>query len=219
MSNVLDQINAAHREISTYPVATGEGRSLLLRRTYDASADDVWDACTDPKRISRWLAPVTGDLQLGGAFQIEGRANGEILHCDKPRLLKVTWEYGQGSVTEVEIRLSKDSKGGTVFELRHASPAEIVDELVRTQGPAGAVANGAGWDLVLLGLDGFLQGEDLDTARWKDTPQMREFTIRSYHAWGAASQAAWGISADDIATVVEYAVQQFAPGSSRGSNS
>ncbi|MEK8144947.1 SRPBCC domain-containing protein [Streptomyces sp. M10(2022)] len=76
MSNVLDQINAAHREISTYPVATGEGRSLLLRRTYDASADDVWNACTDPARISRWLAPVTGDLRLGGAFQVEGRASG-----------------------------------------------------------------------------------------------------------------------------------------------
>ncbi|MEK8144946.1 hypothetical protein NKH18_35750 [Streptomyces sp. M10(2022)] len=71
--------------------------------------------------------------------------------------------------------------------------------------------------MVLLGLDGFLRGDNLDTARWKDAPQLKEFTIRSYHAWGAASQAAWGISAVDIATVVED-VQHVAPGSSWGSN-
>jgi uncharacterized protein YndB with AHSA1/START domain len=217
LRDVLDQIDAAHREISAYPVAAGEGRSLLLRRTYDASADDVWNACTDPARISRWLAPVSGDLRLGGAFRIEGRATGEILCCDKPRLLKVTWEYGQESVTEVEVRLSKDSRGGTLFELRHASPVEIVDELVRTQGPAGAIMNGASWDLVLLDLDGFLRGEDLDTARRKDTLRMREFTIRSYRAWGAASQAAWEISTDRITTVIED-LQRFAPDSWRGSD-
>ncbi|WP_217518286.1 hypothetical protein [Streptomyces lunaelactis] len=62
MIGFVDRINAARREVGNHPVATGEGRSLLLRRSYDASIEDVWNACTDPDRISRWLAPVTGDL-------------------------------------------------------------------------------------------------------------------------------------------------------------
>ncbi|MBH1933596.1 SRPBCC family protein [Streptomyces sp. AV19] len=207
MSYVLGQINAAHREINSYPVSSGEGRSLLIRRTYDACIEDVWDACTRPSRIGRWLAPVRGDFRVGGAFEVEGNASGRVLRCERPRLLKVTWDYGLDAATEVEVRLSPAPGGSTVFELRHASPSELVDELVRTEGLAGAVRNGAGWDLVLLGLDVFLHDDDLDRAAWRDTPQVREFTIHSYRAWGDASRAAWGVSADDMATVVESAVR------------
>ncbi|KNB51882.1 SRPBCC domain-containing protein [Streptomyces caatingaensis] len=207
MSYVLGQINAAHREINSYPVSSGEGRSLLIRRTYDAPVEDVWDACTRPSRIGRWLAPVRGDFRIGGAFEVEGNASGQVLRCERPELLKVTWEYGRGAATEVEVRLARNPAGGTVFELRHASAAELVDELVRTEGLVGAVRNGAGWDLVLLGLDLFLHGDVPDRAAWKDTPQVREFTIHSFRAWGDASRAAWGVSADDMATVVESAVR------------
>jgi hypothetical protein len=46
----------------------------VLRRTYDAPIEDVWDACSDPDRLKRWFSPVSGDLRLGGRFQIEGNA-------------------------------------------------------------------------------------------------------------------------------------------------
>jgi hypothetical protein len=52
MIDIVNQINATHREIGSHPVATGEGRSLLLRRSYDAPIEDVWSACTEPDRIS-----------------------------------------------------------------------------------------------------------------------------------------------------------------------
>jgi uncharacterized protein YndB with AHSA1/START domain len=104
VSDILDQLNLTHREIRDHPVRVGEGRSLLLRRSYDASIEDVWDACTNPDRIGRWLAPVTGDLRLGGRFEVEGNAAGTVLLCVRPSLLKVTWEYAADSVTEVEIR-------------------------------------------------------------------------------------------------------------------
>ena len=42
MIDVVNQITATHREIGTGPVATGEGRSLLLR-SYAAAIEDVWD--------------------------------------------------------------------------------------------------------------------------------------------------------------------------------
>src|SRR5579884_3498736 len=149
LGDVLAHINATHREIDSHPVTGGPGRSLLLRRTYAYPVEDLWNACTDPQRLGRWLAPVEGELRPGGTFRVVGQACGRVLRCDGPHLLKVTWEYGEGTPTEVELRLSPDGHGGTVFELRHSSAAEAIDELVRTEGPLGAVENGAGWDLTL----------------------------------------------------------------------
>lgn len=120
----------------------------------------------------------------GGSFHVEGSAAGRVLRCEEPNLLKVTWEYGPDSITEVEIRLSKGPGGGTIVELEHASPAQTADTLVRSQGPVGPVGIGGGWDLALIGLDRVLHGEDFDAAAWKSTPESREYAIRSYHAWG-----------------------------------
>lgn len=122
MIDVINQVNATHRELGTLPVSTGEGRSLLLRRVYDADVEDVWDACTDQDRLSRWLGPVEGDFRPGGAFQLKDNAGGEILRCEAPHLLKVTWVLGEGMSTEVEVRLSAGDPGRTVFELEHSSP-------------------------------------------------------------------------------------------------
>ncbi|TMR93443.1 SRPBCC family protein [Nonomuraea basaltis] len=211
MIDIVNQINATHREIGKLPVATGQGRSLLLRRAYDASIEDVWSACTDPDRISRWLAPIDGDLRLGGTFQLKDNAGGEILRCEEPHLLKVTWGLGDGMTTEVEVRLARREDGGTVVELEHASPAEIVDEMVRAYGPGGVIGIGGGWDLTLLGLDLFLRGATFDPATWEDTPEAKEFATRSCHAWGPAIQAVWGTSGDDLAAAIAFGVQHFAP--------
>lgn len=213
MIDIVNQINATHREIGNHPVTTGAGRSLLLRRTYDASIEDVWSACTDRERISRWLAPIEGDLRPGGRFQLKDNAGGEILRCEEPHLIKVTWAMGEGMLTEVEVRLSAVEDGRTVLELVHSSPAEIVDEMVRAYGPGGTIGIGGGWDLTLLGLDMFLRGVRFDPATWEDAPEVKEFATRSCHAWGAAVQTAWGISDDDIAAAVAFGVQHFAPGS------
>ncbi len=124
----------------------------------------MWNACTDPGRISRWLAPIDGDLRLGGTFQLKDNAGGRILRCEEPHLIKVTWAFGDGMPTEVEVRLAPCTDGGTTLELEHASPAEIVDELVRTYGPGGTIGIGGGWDLTLLGLDLFLHGATFDPA-------------------------------------------------------
>jgi uncharacterized protein YndB with AHSA1/START domain len=209
--DIVNQVNATHREIGDHPVATGEGRSVLLRRTYDAPVEDVWNACTDPERISRWLGPVEGDLRLGGTFQLKDNAGGEILRCEEPNLLKVTWVLGEGMHTEVEVRLAPADDGQTVFELEHASPAEIVDEMVRAYGPGGTIGIGGGWDLALLGLDLFLRGTPFDPATWEDAAETKEFATRSCHAWGSVIQAAWGTSDEDIAAAIAFGVQHFAP--------
>jgi uncharacterized protein YndB with AHSA1/START domain len=209
--DIVNQVNAIHREIGKLPVATGEGRSLLLRRTYDAPIEDVWSACTDPDRIGRWLAPIDGDLRLGGSFQLKDNASGEILRCEKPHLIKVTWLSGEGMPTEVEVRLAPGKDGGTVLELEHAAPAEILDELVSSYGPGATIGIGCGWDLALLGLDLFLNGAKFDPATWEHTPEAKEFATQSCHAWGPAVQAAWGTSDDDLAAAIAFGVQHYAP--------
>lgn len=216
MIDIVNQINAIHREIGSQPVATGPGRSVLLRRTYDAPIEDVWDACTDPDRISRWLAPIEGDLRLGGTYQLKGNAGGEILRCEEPRLIKVTWMLGEGMATEVELRLAPSDDGGTVLELEHASPAEIVDELVRTYGPGGTIGIGCGWDLTLLGLDLHLSGTSFDPATWEGSPEAKEFATSSCHAWGPAIQATFGTSDEDLAGAIAFAIQHYAPETPEG---
>lgn len=212
MIDIVNQINATQREIGDLAVATGEGRSVLLRRVYDAPIEDVWSACTDPERLGRWLGPVEGDLRLGGTFQLKDNAGGEILRCEEPRLIKVTWVLGEGMPTEVEVRLTPGEDGDTIFELEHASPAAMVDELLRTYGPGGTIGVGCGWDLTLLGLDLFLRGVEFDPATSQDNPEVKEFAVRSCHAWGTVIQAAWGTGDDDIAAAIAFAVQHFAPG-------
>lgn len=209
--DIVDRINATHRELGNLAVATGEGRSLLLRRDYDAPIEDVWSACTDPERLRRWLGPIDGDFRLGGKFQLQDNAGGEIIRCDEPNLLKVTWALGEGMLTEVEVRLASGDDGGTVLELEHSSPAEIVDEMVRAYGPGGTIGIGGGWDLTLLGLDKYLRGETFDPATWEATPEARQYATRSCHEWGTVIQAAWGTSDEDIAAAIEFGVQHFAP--------
>lgn len=211
MIDIVNQINAIHRRIGEHPVATGAGRSLLLRRAYDAPVQEVWSACTRADRIARWLAPIDGDLRPGGRFQLKGNAGGEILRCEEPHLIKVTWGTGEGMATEVEVRLAPDRDGGTVLELEHSAPAEIVDEMVRAYGPGGTIGIGGGWDLTLLGLDLFLRGAPVDPATWEGTPEAREFATRSCHRWGAVIQDAWGTSDEDIAAAIAFGVRHFAP--------
>src|SRR3569833_1496722 len=95
MSDMEDEAGAVTREVGTATIPAGEARTVVLRRTYDADIEDLWDAITDPERIPRWFLPVTGDLKLGGRYQLQGNAGGEILTCERPKLLRVTWAYGE----------------------------------------------------------------------------------------------------------------------------
>jgi hypothetical protein len=144
---------------------------------------------------------------------VQGNAGGEIIACEPPRRLRLTWIFGEpveGGLSEVEVRLSPgtEADGGktTVFELEHV--AIIDSERWTTYGP-GAV--GVGWDLTLLGLGLHLAGESIgDPATWEETPEAREFATLSSNAWGAASVAG-GESPDAVATMVANTTAFYAP--------
>ncbi len=104
-------------------------------------------ACTQADRIKRWFAPVTGDLRLGGRYQVEGNASGEVLACEPPRFFTVTWEFG-GDSSQVTVRLAPDGDGAR-FTLEHEHTGDAHSDFWTQFGPG---ATGVGWDLALLGL-------------------------------------------------------------------
>ena len=46
--------------------------TLLIRRTYDASPEELWGALTDPDRLARWFLPVEerSELAMRAAFSL-----------------------------------------------------------------------------------------------------------------------------------------------------
>jgi uncharacterized protein YndB with AHSA1/START domain len=122
-------------------------RALVIERTYPTTAEDLWEAVTSPERLPRWFLPVEGDLRLGGRYQLEGNAGGEVTTCDPPKHLAVTWEFG-GATSWVDVHLVEDPAGGTRLRLDHTALVED-NEIWEQFGP-GAV--GIGWDLGLFAL-------------------------------------------------------------------
>ena len=149
MTNDTTSTTQTHREVRHRRIAAGDARTALIRRRYDAPIEDVWDACTNPERLRRWLSPVSGDLRVGGTFQMEGNAGGEILRCEAPRLLAVTWVYGDRPADEVELRLQPDDGGGTVLELEHATVVEHAPMTIEGRPVDAILGVGIGWEMPL----------------------------------------------------------------------
>jgi uncharacterized protein YndB with AHSA1/START domain len=212
MIDMVNEIDAVHRAVAEGRGPAGDARSLLLRRTFDSTIDDVWDALTNPERISRWFLPVTGDYRVGGRYQFEGNAGGQIVSCERPHQLHVTWGYaemgGDAAASDLEVRLSPAGDEATIFELEHT--AVVPDEMWAEYGP-GAV--GVGWDQGLLGLSIHLHGDNpLDPVAWPLSAEGREFLTRSSEGWGAANRAA-GADEDTVARGVANTITFYVPAS------
>ena len=158
--------------------------AVRARRSYNTSVDDLWDAVTDPERLARWFLPVSGDLKVGGTYQLEGNAGGEILTCDPPRKLSVTWVYG-GDTSWVDVEFRSLDEGRSELELLHT--AHVPEDFWDQYGP-GAV--GVGWDLTLTGLVFHFAGVPNPGDEWTLTPDGRQFAEASSAAWATASAAA-----------------------------
>ena len=200
-----DQIGAVTRQVSA---AGAETRTVTLTQTYASDLDDVWDACTNADRIPRWFLPVTGDLRLGGRYQLEGNAGGTVEECEPPTRFRATWEFG-GGMSWIEVRLSAEAPERTRLELAHTAP---VDDHWSEFGP-GAV--GIGWDLGLVGLHLHLTtGAPVDPVRvdeWtRSDPGLRFMTLSS-DAWRDAD-AASGTPAIDAAAAADRTIAAYTGG-------
>ena len=100
-------------------------QKLTITREFDAPADVVWEAITDPDHVAQWFGPegfetpretVSIELSVGGAYALDMVRDGahhpvryEVAELDPPRLLVLTSppmpEVGihEGTVTRIEL--------------------------------------------------------------------------------------------------------------------
>ena len=204
MIDIATQLKAIDREVTRRHGPAGEEVSVRIRRTYDAVIADVRDALSDPERMKRWILPVSAERQAGGSFQLEGNAGGEILRCEPPRLLKVTF----GAPTSlVELRLSAEGEDRTTLELEHTVPIELA------QSGAGSLYVGPGWDGGFVALDLYLRDEigDDDPVAVANSAEGQELSRQSVDSWVAVVRASGTATADEIAAATRTSLAQFAP--------
>jgi len=68
--------------------ADGKGTVQMTDR-FDTDIDDLWSALTEPRRLSRWIGEVDGDLYPGGEFYARftsgWEGTGRVEECEPPR--------------------------------------------------------------------------------------------------------------------------------------
>lgn len=111
-------------------MSVDSGRVVRIERTFDASAEDVFDAWTSPDVMRRWLhcgadweTPLAEvDLRVGGKVRVvmrkpdgtEAQMQGEYTLIDRPHRLMMTWTFDDDPSNEQLIELSfSESEGST----------------------------------------------------------------------------------------------------------
>jgi uncharacterized protein YndB with AHSA1/START domain len=109
-------------------VSEETGRVVRIERTFDAPAEEVFDAWTSPEVIRRWFRPGDGwqepsaevDLRVGGKIRVvmrdpEGapvRAGGEFTLVERPRRLAYTWTFDDDPSNEQLIEMEFTERDG-----------------------------------------------------------------------------------------------------------
>ena len=183
--DVEEHLRAVKRSVSSLERHAKPARAVTLSRTYSTTIKDLWDAATNRDRIPRWFLPISGKLELGGRYQLEGNAGGVITACEPPSHLAVTWEFG-GDVSWLEIRLSDEGADHAHLALIHtALDSEHWDEY----GPGAA---GVGWELAAMGLATHFARPTApmpDETTFATSPEGKAFIADSSEGWRRAAVA------------------------------
>ena len=137
---------------------------VRIERTFEAPAEDVFDAWTSPEVMRRWYhaspdwetPEAEVDLQVGGTWRVVMRApdgsehelSGEYTEIERPHRLSMTCNFNDdpsGTEQLVELTFS-ESEGSTTVVLVNS---RIPDEDRRA-------SQDRGWGLCLGNLDGAL---------------------------------------------------------------
>lgn len=187
MIDVDHQINAVRRTVGDRTLDAGQARVVIVSQSYETDAADLWDACTNIERIPRWFLPITGDLRVGGQYELDGNAHGTVLTCAPPREFTATWECGD-DLSWIEVRIFEDGPSRSRFELQHVAH---VDDHWEQFGPG---ATGMGYDGALVGLTVHLAtGEPVEQSwgqQWMASEDGHRFTRETGEAWYRANVAA-----------------------------
>ncbi len=137
--------------------------TITLTRHFDTDIHDLWEACTSPERLKRWIGELRGDPELAGRVELvmsppcDDIATLTIAECREPDRLRVVWSFPAEVDTEVRLMLRPVSSVETLLTLEHAG-------LDRSP----AIGYGAGWEDFLARLDAVGGGADPATVDWPD---------------------------------------------------
>jgi uncharacterized protein YndB with AHSA1/START domain len=109
-------------------VTDDSAQVVRIERTFDAPAEDVFDAWTSAEVIGRWFRPGRGwgeasadvDLRLGGMIRVvmrdpdgaEVSAQGEYTLIDRPNKLAFTWTFDDDPSNQQMIELEFTEQDG-----------------------------------------------------------------------------------------------------------
>lgn len=127
----------------TASVQSSGEREIVVKRAFDAPAEAVFDAWTQPAQIAKWWSDETMplreclfELRPGGTWRLsmespDGESliwSGEVREVERPRRLVRTevFERFPELVALQTLTLDEDDRGVTRMELRIAHPSESV---------------------------------------------------------------------------------------------
>ena len=143
--------SAGSRVEGTLLAADGRG-IVRMEDRYDTSIDDLWSALTDPQRLARWVAKVSGDLRPGGvlraSFTSGWQGPGRLDECEPPRRLLLTLDPEREDQTVIEAELfAEGDQTRLVVEERDLPLGELA-------------AHGAGCKRSVMSSLAYLEGRD-----------------------------------------------------------
>jgi uncharacterized protein YndB with AHSA1/START domain len=114
-------------------VAEEAARVVRIERSFDAPAEDVFDAWTSEEVIRRWFRPANGwrepsaevDLRVGGKIRVVMRdpdgepvgAGGEYTLIERPHRLAFTWTFDDDPSNQQMIELEFTERDGVTTVL------------------------------------------------------------------------------------------------------
>jgi uncharacterized protein YndB with AHSA1/START domain len=114
-------------------VTEDSAKVVRIERTFDAPAEEVFDAWTSPEVIRRWFKPAQGwqepsaevDLRVGGTIRVvmrtpEGEpveAGGEYTLIERPHRLAFTWTFDDDPSNQQMIELEFTERDGATTVL------------------------------------------------------------------------------------------------------
>ena len=168
---------------------TGETFGVLLRRIFPATVAQLWQACTQDDRLSRWLGRIEGDRESGEfVLVLPGGPGGDVrtqvtvLRCDEPTRLDLRWTF-DGAESVVSARIEPDGPGASLTIEHYAHTEET------------AVGYGPGWEEFLADLEDVLSDRprqhdcaDLERqcqTRWQGLPRVADHRFGEIDRVGA----------------------------------
>lgn len=145
--------------------------AVRVEDVYDTGIDDLWEACTDPERLARWIAEVSGELREGGTihatYTSTATGSSRIQTCEPPHHLLLIDEDGDGAGGQTEAWLTAEGPKTRLVVEQRGLPADKLHFYC------------AGWQAHLEDLATTLStGEPVHPAGWSDQRPAAAFDAR-----------------------------------------